>query len=97
MVLWTTPATSQSGKMPGTFSGFHFTIDAKRGVSLGEMLVGSRANSFGVLDELLVLETKSVSPQLSGRIRTKEPVADLGSHKLSVDLSFDAPVMILGK
>ena len=79
------------------FSGFHFSIDAKRGVSLGEVLVGGRDGRFGVLDEALVLETKSVSPQLSGRIRTKEQVADFGSHKLSIDLTFDAPVMMLGK
>jgi hypothetical protein len=79
------------------FSGFHFTVNAKRQPILGEVLVGTRENNFGVMDEALVLEISSLTPQLTGRIRTKEPVVALGSQKLGLDATFDAPVTILGK
>jgi hypothetical protein len=79
------------------FSGFHFTIDSKRGVMLGEVLVGGRDRNFGVLDDALVLELTSLSPRIAGRLRTKDAVADLGSQKLGIDLTFDAPVIEVGK
>jgi len=79
------------------FSGFHFTIDAKRQAILGEVMIGSRDDNFGVMDDVLVLEAKSLTPQVAGRIRTKDAVADLGSTKVGIDLTFDAPVVKVGK
>ena len=79
------------------FSGFHFTIDAKRQAILGEVMIGSRDDNFGVMDDVLVLEAKSLTPQVAGRIRTKDAVADLGSTKVGIDLTFDAPVVTIGK
>ena len=55
-------------------------------------MVGKRNENFGILEDYLVLELKSVTPRLVGRIRTKDPVVDLGSQKVGVDLTFDAPV-----
>jgi hypothetical protein len=79
------------------FSGFHFTIKDKSQATLGEVLIGSRDDNFGVLDEVLVFEGKSLTPQLVGRIRTKDAVADLGSTKVGIDLTFDVPVVTIGK
>lgn len=79
------------------FSGFHFTINAKGQAMLGEVLIGSRDDNFGVMDDVLVLEAKSLAPQVSGRIRTKDAVADLGSTKVGIDLTFDTPVVTIGK
>ena len=79
------------------FSGFNFTVDAKGQIKLAEVLVGSRDDNFGVLGDVLVVEITSTSPRFVGRIRTKDPVADLGSTKVGIDLTFDAPVMTLGK
>lgn len=78
-------------------SGFHFTIDAKDSVRLAEVLVGSRDDNFGVLDDALVFEATSREPRLAGRIRTKDPIADLGSAKMGIDITFDAAVVPLGK
>ena len=79
------------------FSGFHFTIDEKGRVMLGEVLIGPGDNNFSVMDEALAFEQKVKGPRLAGRIHTKEPVADLGSEKLGLDLTFDAPVVAVGK
>ena len=78
-------------------SGIHFTSDAKGGITLAEVLIGSRDDNFGVLDDVLVFEATSKGPRFAGRIRTKDPVADLGATKLSVDITFDAPVVPVGK
>ena len=79
------------------FSGLHFTIDAKRRAMLSEVLVGGRNNNFGILDDALVIEITSLTPRLVGRFRTKDAVADLGSQKVGIDLTFDAPVVEVGK
>ena len=52
---------------------------------------------FGILEDYLVLDVKSTSPRLVGRIRTKEPVVELNTEKVGLDLTFDVPVAALGK
>jgi hypothetical protein len=79
------------------FSGFHFTIDGKRRAMLSEVLVGGRNNNFGILEDYLVVEITSVTPRVVGRLRTKDAVTDLGSTKVGIDLTFDAPVVEVGK
>jgi len=78
-------------------SGFHFTVDAKDQVKLAEVLVGTRDENFGVMDDALVFEPTSKGPRLAGRIRTKDPIADLGPAKMGIDITFDAAVVPLGK
>ena len=78
-------------------SGFHFTVDAKDQVKLAEVLVGTRDDNFGVMDDALVFEATSKGPRLAGRIRTKDPIADLGPAKMGIDITFDAAVVPLGK
>jgi hypothetical protein len=79
------------------FAGFQFTITPDRRIMLNDVLVGERNDNFSVVDDALVLELTSVAPKVTGRIRTKDPVADLGSQKVAIDLTFDAPVVPLGK
>ena len=79
------------------FQGFSFTIDPKRRVMLNDVMVGSRNDNFSILEDYLVLELTSTSPRLVGRIRTKDPVADLGSQKVGLDFTFDTPVAEVGK
>ena len=79
------------------FSGFQFTITPDRRIMLNDVLVGERDDNFSIVDDALVLELTSTSPRVTGRIRTKDPVADLGSQKVAIDLTFDAPVQIIGK
>jgi hypothetical protein len=79
------------------FSGFSFTIDAKRRIILNDVLVGSRDDNFSFSDDYLTVELTSLTPRVTGRVRTKEPVVDLGSQKVSMDLTFDAPVVEVGK
>jgi hypothetical protein len=78
--------------MDKAFSGFHFTINAQREVILNDVLVGSRDDNFSIYEGHLVLELTSSTPRLVGRLRTKEPVVDLGSQKIGIDLTFDVPV-----
>ena len=79
------------------FSGFQFTITPKRSIMLNDVLVGTRDQNFSILDDYLVLELTSLSPRVAGRIRTKDAVVDLGSEKVGIDLTFDAPVAEVGK
>jgi len=39
-----------------------------------------------------VIELKSTSPRLVGRIRTKTPIVDTGSTKAGLDATFDLAV-----
>jgi len=64
---------------------------------LNDVLVGDRNDNFSILDDALVLELTSTTPRVAGRIRTKDPIADLGSQKVALDLTFDAPIVVLGK
>ena len=74
-------------------SGVVLTIDAKRSPSV-EMLVTGSANRVVILDFSLDVQLTSLTPRVVGRVRTKEPVGD---EKVTVDLTFDAPVTALGK
>ena len=74
-------------------SGVVLTIDAKRSPSV-EMLVAGPANRVAILDFDLDFQLTSLTPRVAGRVRTKEPVGD---EKVSLDLTFDAPVTALGK
>jgi hypothetical protein len=78
-------------------SGFQFTIDEKKRLMLNDVLVGARSDNFSVSDDELVLELTSTTPRLVGRLRTKQPVIEAGSAKLGIDLTFDAPVVSIGK
>jgi hypothetical protein len=72
-------------------SGFTFTVAAKTNILSEEFLVGGRNNTFSLGDEY-VLELKSTSPRLVGRIRTKTPIIDAGSTKAGLDATFDLAV-----
>jgi hypothetical protein len=72
-------------------------ITPDRRIMLNDVLVGERNDNFSIIDDALVLELTSTSPRVAGRIRTKDPVADLGSQKVGIDLTFDAPVVSLGQ
>ena len=74
------------------FSGFQFTFNADQKLILNDVMVGTRDQNFGIIEDYLVLELKSMTPRVIGRIRTKDPVVDLGSQKVGIDLTFDAPV-----
>jgi hypothetical protein len=75
------------------FSGFQFTFNSEQKLILNDVMVGgTRDQNFGIIEDDLVLELKSVTPRLTGRIRTKDPVVDLGSQKVGIDLTFDAAV-----
>ena len=79
-------------------SGFTFTLDKDNRVILDEVLVGkTREDNFGILEDYLVVEVTSTTPRLVGRIRTKEPVIELNTEKVGLDLTFDVPVAPLGK
>jgi hypothetical protein len=79
------------------FSGFSFTIDTKRRIILNDVLVGSRDDNFSFSDDYLIVELTSLTPRVTGRVRTKEPVVTLNTEKIGIDLTFDAPVGEVGK
>lgn len=73
-------------------SGFTFTVaDGKKMVG-DEFLVGGRNNTFSLSGDEYVIEVKSTSPRLVGRIRTKTPLVDAGSTKAGLDATFDLAV-----
>jgi hypothetical protein len=78
-------------------SGFSFTITSDRRIMSNEFLIGGRNNTFSVSDDELILELTSTAPRLAGRVRTKAAVLELGGHKTSLDVSFDVPVVAIGK
>jgi hypothetical protein len=81
-----------------SLSGFSFTLDKQNRVILDDVLVGkSREDNFGILEDYLVVEVTSTAPRLVGRIRTKEPMMELNTEKVGLDLTFDVPVAELGK
>jgi hypothetical protein len=73
-------------------SGFTFTVDAKSSIIGDEFLVGGRNNTFSLSGSEYVLEVKTTSPRLVGRIRTKTPIVDAGSTKAGLDATFDLAV-----
>ena len=78
--------------MEKAFSGFTFSIDSKNQILTNQILVGGRNKTFSLSSDDLVLEVKTVSPRLTGRIRSKQAVLDLGEHKVSLDAAFDVAV-----
>jgi hypothetical protein len=83
--------------MDNELSGFTFTIDAQKRLMLNDFLVGGKGKVFGVTDDAYVLEVTATSPRLVGRLRTKDAVYDTGSGKVSLDVTFDTPVTVIGK
>jgi hypothetical protein len=79
------------------FSGFQFTFDEKRNLILNDVMIGARDDNFSILEDELILELTSVTPRAVGRLRTKQPIVDLGSQKVGIDLTFDVPVTAVGK
>jgi hypothetical protein len=61
------------------------------------VLVGPREANFGILDDYLVLEVTSLAQRLVGRIRTKEPMVELNTEKVGIDITFDVPVADMGR
>lgn len=73
-------------------SGFTFSVDAKTTIISDEFLVGGRNNTFSLGAGEYVIEVKSTSPRLVGRIRTKTPIVEAGSTKAGLDATFDLAV-----
>ena len=78
-------------------SGFSFTLDKQNRVILDDVLVGTRDDNFSILEDYLVVEVTSTTPRLVGRIRTREPMIELNTEKVGIDLAFDVAVAELGK
>lgn len=83
----------------GGLSGLTFSVsvDAKNQVDTNYVLVGGLKKMFGLVPDDLVLEVTSVSPRFTGRIRSKQPVLDLGATKVSLDATFDVATTTPGK
>ena len=73
-------------------SGFTFTVDAASKIISEEFLIGGRNNTFSLSSDEYVIEVKSTSPRLVGRIRTRTPTVDTGSMKAGLDATFDLAV-----
>ncbi len=73
-------------------SGFTFSIDADTNIIGDEFLVGGRNNTFSLSAGEYVIEVKSKSPRLVGRVRTRTPIVDAGSTKAGLDATFDLAV-----
>ena len=78
-------------------SGFVFTASADKKLVSNEVLVGGPDDIFSLAEDDLVVELKSVAPRVAGRVRTKEPVLSLGTLKVGIDITIDAPVTAAGK
>ncbi len=83
--------------MEKAFSGFSFSIDTQNRILTNQILVGGQDKMFSLSPDDLVLEVKTSSPRITGRIRSKEAVLDLGEHKVSLDATFDVVVTEAGK
>ena len=73
------------------FSGLTLTISSDGKILDNELLVGGKNETFSLSSDEFVVELTSKSPRIAGRVRTKTPVVDVGK-KVSVDVTFDAPV-----
>ena len=73
-------------------SGATFTFGAKGNLVSEEFLVGGKNNTFSLGPDEYVLEVKSMSPRVVGRIRTKMPIVEAGSTKAGLDATFDLAV-----
>jgi len=79
------------------FSGFSFTLNRDKKVVLDDVLVGPREANFGILEDYLVVEVTSTEPRVVGRIRTKEPMMEINTEKVGIDITFDVPVTDMRK
>ena len=73
-------------------TGFTFSIGAKANIISEEFLFGGKNNTFSIGSSEYVIEVKSTSPRLVGRIRTTTPIIDAGSTKAGLDATFDLAV-----
>jgi len=73
-------------------SGFTFSVGDKANIISEEFLVGGRNNTFSLDSSEYLIEVKSTSPRLVGRIRTRNPMVDAGSTKAGLDATFDLTV-----
>jgi hypothetical protein len=73
-------------------SGFTFSLSGKTNIISDEFLIGGKNNTFSLGTDEYVIELKSTSPRLVGRIRTKTPIVDAGSTKAGLDATFDLAV-----
>jgi hypothetical protein len=78
------------------FSGFTFTFTDAGKIVDEEILMGGKNKTFSLGSDEYVLELTSKGPKVAGRIHTKTPVVDVGK-KVGLDVTFDAPVTMLGK
>ena len=78
------------------FSGFTFTFTDAGKIVDEEILMGGKNKTFSLGADEYVLELTSKGPKVAGRIRTKTPVVDVGK-KVGLDVTFEAPVAMLGK
>lgn len=83
--------------MEKDFAGFTFTIDTNNRVLTNQILLGGKDGMFSLSSDDLVVEVTSVSPRLTGRIRSKEAILDLGEYKVSLDATFDVAVAEAGR
>jgi hypothetical protein len=74
-------------------SGFTVSFNSKTTTIISEeFLFGGKNNTFSIGGSEYVLEVKSTSPRLVGRIRTTTPIVDAGSVKAGLDATFDLSV-----
>ena len=78
----------KSQHLSKALSGVTFTIGPAGQLMTNEFLVG---NAFSIDTADLVLEVKTTTPRLTGRIRTRQPVVDVGT-KVGLDATFDVAV-----
>ena len=79
------------------FSGFSFTIDTKRRIILNDVLVGSRDDNFSIFGRLSHRRADLVDTARD-RPRANEGAGrELNTEKIGIDLTFDAPVVEVGK
>lgn len=82
----------KSQHIGGKLSGFTFSFAVPTKIVGEEFLVGGRNNTFSLGSDEYVIEVKSTSPRLVGRIQTKTPIVDTGSTKAGLDATFDLAV-----
>ena len=78
------------------FSGFTFTFNDAGRIIDEEILLGGKNKTFSLGGDEYVLELTSKGPKVAGRIHTKTPVVDVGK-KVSLDVTFEAPLTMVGK
>jgi hypothetical protein len=83
--------------MEGALQGVSVTLKPDKTVMLASILVGGQDKMFDLMGSDLVAEIKSAAPRLVGSIRAASDPFDAGGHKLTLQVSVDAPVVSLPK